>query len=149
MTIGERIRKRRLQLGLTVDQVADRLGKNRATVYRYEKDDIKEFSTSILEPLAVVLKTTPLELSGWGTDPEEEAAEKQAESYEQSIIFEVYKSLGYDAARLLSIITILGNANSAGIFEYADFMAEKFSISNEVPTEEVLEDALNESMGIK
>lgn len=39
MTIGERIKRRRLQLGMSVDELADELGKNRATVYRYEKDE--------------------------------------------------------------------------------------------------------------
>ena len=40
MTIGQRIKNRRLYLGLSVDEVALKLGKNRATIYRYEKDDI-------------------------------------------------------------------------------------------------------------
>ena len=37
MEIGERIKQRRLELNLTVDELAKRLGKNRATIYRYEK----------------------------------------------------------------------------------------------------------------
>lgn len=65
MTIGERIKARRLQIGLTVDQVADRIGKNRATVYRYESNDIEKFPLDILPPLAKVLNTTPAYLMGW------------------------------------------------------------------------------------
>jgi repressor LexA len=37
LTIGERIRRRRKQLGLSVDDIAKKLGKDRATIYRYEK----------------------------------------------------------------------------------------------------------------
>ena len=33
MNIGERIKQRRTELGLSVDEVASRLGKNRATIY--------------------------------------------------------------------------------------------------------------------
>ena len=65
MTIGERIKARRIQIGLTVDQVADRIGKNRATVYRYESNDIEKFPLDILPPLAKVLNTTPAYLMGW------------------------------------------------------------------------------------
>ena len=40
MTIGERIKKRRLEIGMTVDQLSDLIGKNRATIYRYESNEI-------------------------------------------------------------------------------------------------------------
>lgn len=68
MTIGERIKNRRIELGYTVDQLADMLGKNRATIYRYENGDIKEMPTPILEPLAKALRTTPADLMGWSTN---------------------------------------------------------------------------------
>lgn len=70
MHTGERIKRRREELGLTVDQVADRIGKNRATVYRYESNDIKSFPIEILTPLATVLQTTPAALMGWDVDSE-------------------------------------------------------------------------------
>ena len=69
MTIGQRIKKRRLELKLSVDELAEKLGKNRATVYRYEKDDIKDMPITVLEPLAKVLETTPADLMGWKDDP--------------------------------------------------------------------------------
>ena len=68
MTIGERIKERRKQLGLTVDELAERLGKNRATIYRYESNDIEKLPTTVLEPLAKALDVTPAYLMGWDTD---------------------------------------------------------------------------------
>lgn len=65
MTIGNRIKLRRQEIGLSVDQLADRIGKNRATVYRYESNDIEKFPLDILEPLAEALCTTPAYLMGW------------------------------------------------------------------------------------
>lgn len=65
MTVGERIKQRRLELNMSVDEVAAKLGKNRATVYRYESNDIENLPTSVLVPLAKVLETTPAELMGW------------------------------------------------------------------------------------
>lgn len=34
MNVGERIKERRQYLGMSVDELADKLGKNRATIYR-------------------------------------------------------------------------------------------------------------------
>lgn len=65
MTVGERIKQRRLELHMSVDEVAAKLGKNRATVYRYESNDIENLPTSVLIPLARALETTPAELMGW------------------------------------------------------------------------------------
>lgn len=62
MTVNKRIKERRKELGLTVDEVAKALGKNRATVYRYESEEIKKLPVSVLEDLAKVLRTTPAEL---------------------------------------------------------------------------------------
>lgn len=65
MTVGERIKSRRLELGLSADDIASSLGKNRATIYRYESDEIENMSITILEPLARVLGVTPAYLMGW------------------------------------------------------------------------------------
>lgn len=73
MKIGERIKQRRLELNLSVDELAKKLRKNRATIYRYESNEIENFPTTTLEPLAKALDTTPAYLMGW----EEEDTSKQ------------------------------------------------------------------------
>lgn len=65
MTVGDRIKKRRIELGYSVDYVADCLNKNRATIYRYESNDIENMSINVILPLSIVLKTTPCFLMGW------------------------------------------------------------------------------------
>lgn len=65
MTIGDRIRNRRKELGLSVDELAEKLNKNRATVYRYESSEIEKLPTTVLEPLAEALNVTPGFLMGW------------------------------------------------------------------------------------
>ena len=65
MHIGQRIKTRRVQLGLSVDEVASLIEKNRATVYRFESRDIEKFDISVLEPLAKALQTSPAYLMGW------------------------------------------------------------------------------------
>lgn len=68
MTIGQKIKELRKQLNMSVDDLAAKLGKNRATVYRYERGDIENLHLDILEPLAKALNTTPGYLMGWETN---------------------------------------------------------------------------------
>lgn len=68
MTVGERIKMRRKELGLSADQVAERVGVNRATIYRYESDEIKNMGTDALIPLAAALRTTPAWILMGGDD---------------------------------------------------------------------------------
>lgn len=65
MTIGQKIKRLRRQLNMSVDDLAEKLGKNRATIYRYEKGDIENLPLDVLEPLANALNTTPGYLMGW------------------------------------------------------------------------------------
>lgn len=65
MEIGKRIKQRRKQLKLSVEDVAKKLGKNRATVYRYENNEIENMPYEVMIPLAEVLKVSPAYLMGW------------------------------------------------------------------------------------
>lgn len=69
-TVGERIRIRRKELRMSVDTLAEKIGKNRATVYRYERGEIENVSIVTLQPLAKALRTTPAYLMGWEETPE-------------------------------------------------------------------------------
>lgn len=63
-TIGQRIKRRRKELNLSVDEIAEELGKNRATIYRYENNKIENFPSNMLKPLSKILDTTPNFLIG-------------------------------------------------------------------------------------
>lgn len=65
MSIGERIKNRRKELKLSVDEVAKKLGKNRATIYRYESDEIEDMPINVIADLAKILKVNPGYLMGW------------------------------------------------------------------------------------
>ena len=65
MTIGDRIKNRRKYLKMSADELARRLGKDRSTIYRYEKGDIENLPLDVLEPIANALETTPQYLMGW------------------------------------------------------------------------------------
>ena len=65
MSIGQRIKTMRKQQGLSIEDLAYRLGKNRTTIYRYENGDIENLPLGILDSLATALNTTPAYLMGW------------------------------------------------------------------------------------
>lgn len=62
--ISIRIKERRMALGLSVDDLAKKINKNRATIYRYENGNIENMPINIIEPLAKALQTTPSFLLG-------------------------------------------------------------------------------------
>ena len=68
MSVGNRIRQRRLELGLSGEEVGKMLGVNKTTVYRYEKGEIDKMPIEVVEKLSVALRTTPDVIMGWNTD---------------------------------------------------------------------------------
>ena len=65
MTVGERIKSRRKELGISADRLAEILKVSRSTIFRYENGDIEKLPVSVLEPIAAILNTTPAYLMGW------------------------------------------------------------------------------------
>ncbi len=62
---GERIKERRKQLNMSADELAEKLGVSRSTIFRYEKGDIDKVPAEYMNVLAKALRTTPAYLMGW------------------------------------------------------------------------------------
>ena len=67
-TTQDKIKKRRKELGLSLEDVAKELGVNRSTVLRYESKSIEKMPIDIIPPLAKILKCSPEYLMGWEDD---------------------------------------------------------------------------------
>lgn len=99
MSIGRRIKQRRKELKISAEELALRLGKDRSTIYRYEKGEIENMPLDILEPIAAALNTTPSYLMGWEEAIERfpsEMAERHAEMVmdeDLNELFEDFKEL--------------------------------------------------------
>jgi len=59
--IGYRIKARRDELGLTLDDVASKIGVARSTIQRYESGKIEKLKLPVLEAIARVLRVN----AGW------------------------------------------------------------------------------------
>ncbi|MDD7794834.1 helix-turn-helix domain-containing protein [Clostridium sp. 'White wine YQ'] len=65
MDMNEKIKLRREELGLTLQEVGEYLGVSKATVQRYESGEIKNLKLDSIEKLAEILKVSPTYLMGW------------------------------------------------------------------------------------
>lgn len=72
MTVGERMKKRRKELGFSAEDVAASVGVAPATIYRYEKGEISRQNLEMLEKVAEALHTTAATLMGWDLTGEEQ-----------------------------------------------------------------------------
>lgn len=64
MNIGERLKNRREELGLTLEAVGEWVGVNKATIYRYETGEV-DIKRTVAIALAEILRTTPSYIMGW------------------------------------------------------------------------------------
>lgn len=64
MAIGERIKRRRIELGITQTQLAQEVGVYRPTVSKWERGATEKILVGNLRKVAEVLHTTPNDLLG-------------------------------------------------------------------------------------
>ena len=90
MNIGDRIKKRRKEIGMSAEQLAKRVGKSPATIYRYENGDIRNVDSRALIPIADALGVSPGVLMGWNDPPEHIVIDQSAASH---LSFETPRSI--------------------------------------------------------
>ena len=100
LSIGQRIKQCRKEKGMSADELGKRLGKDRSTIYRYEKGDIENLPLDILEPIADALRTTPAYLMGW-TEKKEKPVESDELPENKKKLIEFVKSVPEDKAELV------------------------------------------------
>ena len=82
MTIHTRLKILRKRNDLTLQEVADKLNMNKATIQKYESGVIPGIPSDKIEALAEIYHTTPAYIMGWEKDIEEDPvalAEKHLE----------------------------------------------------------------------
>lgn len=70
MIYGERIKARRKELKLTMQELSERMGYSRSAISRIESGEI-DLPQSRISQFARELQTTPGYLMGWDVEPEE------------------------------------------------------------------------------
>ncbi len=65
---GNKLRDLRKIKGITLDELASKIGTSKQTIHRYENGIINNIPPEKVEKLAAALDTTPSELMGWGNN---------------------------------------------------------------------------------
>lgn len=113
MNIGQRMKSRRKELKMSADELAARLGKDRSTIYRYEKGDIENLPIDILEPIANALSTTPAHLMGWEVEMKSapvETADRHAEMLVDADFNELFEDFKHLSAAEKQIVKDLARS---------------------------------------
>ena len=63
--MGKRIRERRDALGLTLEEIADRLGLQRSAISKYERGEVENIKRSNIIKMAQMLECSPAYLMGF------------------------------------------------------------------------------------
>lgn len=74
MEFKDRIKKRRLEIGATLEDVGKIVGVSKATVLRWESGEIENVRLDKIEALAKALKISPAYIMGWEDEPETQKA---------------------------------------------------------------------------
>lgn len=95
MEIGERIRNRRLELSLTQEELAKRVGYSSKTTIAKIETNANQVRQSMITKLAKALDVTPGYLMGWEENMTKENAEFSIDMLEDSRFLEYAKKLFY------------------------------------------------------
>lgn len=74
MSLGLAIKSMRKSRKLSVEELAERIGRNKATIYRYENESIENIPANTLKLIALALDTTPENLLNWSKEHENKLA---------------------------------------------------------------------------
>ena len=95
MTIGQRIKARRKQLGISADTLAERVGVSRSTVFRWEKGEIDKIPAIELNKISKALHTTDEYLFGVVDDPEDNTVGMNANNASSAIENDKIRTLSH------------------------------------------------------
>ncbi len=65
MTVGERIKRKREEFGISQTDLAQQIGVSKQSLYKYETNIVTNIPSNIIEKIAVILDTSPCYLMGW------------------------------------------------------------------------------------
>ena len=65
MSFGARLQEARLKKGLTLEDVANKVGKTKSTVQRYETGEVSRLDNELIILLSEIVGVSPIYLMGW------------------------------------------------------------------------------------
>ena len=108
--LANKLRAKRLENNLSLQEVADKLGISKVTVSRYETLDITNIPSDKIEGMAKLYNTTPAYLMGWESKKEENINMNDIET--DFMMIPLYESIsagyGASASEFIEMIPVFG-----------------------------------------
>ena len=112
--LKDNLKAARLKAGMTLDEVAKKVGVSRQTIHRYESGVINNVPSDKIEKMAEALDTTPEYLMGWkkevtlNFDLERDVKKSRLLDKEQTGLIDTYDTLPIEGRKeLLSYLLYL------------------------------------------
>ena len=123
MTVGERIRDRRKQLGLSAEYIAERLDCSPATIYRYENGYIEKMPIDSILPIAKILMVSPAYLMGWE---------------DESGVQNVADGLSSDESKLVDTYRSVTEQGQQEMMAHAEYIGERYKKNPSASTDKAM-----------
>lgn len=108
MEMGERIKRLRIERGMTQEELGKAVGLQRAAINKYEKGIVENIKRTTIIKLAEVLRTTPSYLVGYEDD--EEVSELTA--IQEELFEKIYELTPDNQRTLIGIVETLLTAQT-------------------------------------
>lgn len=105
MDMGKKIHDLRVQKGLTLEQLGDKVGVGKSTVRKWENGIIANMKRDKIVKLSIALDTTPGYLMGWEDSPDKKISSHSTQnihlSDEEKELLEIFHKLNPDGKKKL------------------------------------------------
>lgn len=102
MEMKDRIRERRIALGMTQEELADRLGLQKSAIAKYENGRVENIKRSVIQKMASVLQCSPSYLLCMDDEPDQDDRyylNDDAREYAELLFHHPEYKVLFDAAR--------------------------------------------------
>lgn len=122
---GSRLKELRISKGISADELGRMIGKNRATIYRYEDGSIDTIPIGTVKRLAEIFEVSPAYLIGYTDNP---VSSETQEKFNKAVEEYTKKFVAYIDPIIDEIIEKFKNlpdSEKEDALDYLDYLSEK------------------------
>ena len=101
MTMGERIKYLRESIGMTQDELGEKIGVQKSAIVKYEKGKVENIKRSAIKTMAEIFNVSPCYLMGFDEDEDE----IKTISTQVALLQAVQDQWGKDSVKMLELFT--------------------------------------------
>jgi transcriptional regulator with XRE-family HTH domain len=99
---GDRIKNLRINNKMTLEEVGEKIGVSKQTLYKYENNIITNIPSDKIEGLARIFNISPAVIMGWDKDDEQYYQDKETAEYAEMLRTRPEMRLLFSASRGIS-----------------------------------------------